>query len=370
MKKLITAALLSTSLFTNLALGQDAVGGGNDNTEEIALLALLGLEGVDGTTTLGAGAGTAEVAILTSILTRLAGQKIRRDIMTQFNAYATTPIIVLPTNSDLNLTDFGIINAFIKNSNDIIHINFNPLPKGQCENMEDVNNLSGISIDENTIPADILSTISTDQTINRVTVNLNDQTLINAIISTDKSIMGQQLNTIIPSEIIVFDPDSELIRDINNINMKVSPYQDGKCREIGDTIPKNTITGLKERADNIIQNLNRLTANGTNGQPSVLSRAVLQGSAINDAGEDLRVLRVHTDAVEGTVISKSNIFTMTGLNRIFGPKSLTANGALIVSYRLSNPFTGEIITEDQLICGTRGVSLKKNSPIKKITKFN
>lgn len=309
--------------FITLGIAQPALA--DDDTEDIALLAALGLNAADGKATLGDKAGELEGYVLMASLLHKAGEKIRTA------AQASGKVIVpLAGEQTFSLIDYNITKTRL----DAIQQEMQAtLPENSaCAIAGDVPR--GFVPDGTSIGiVDIVGALKTDTEISGYTVDPGTQMLINAIVA-ESDIWR------IPSEIVAVSGKSELLSSYAQIIGRTAYFAGGACEKKFEAIGK----ALLDRA-------RTLSTPSEKGAPSALEKAVLIEAFARDA-TDFRILRVDVEKAGGTLINRSNIWTTIGFNGV------TMSGGLVVTYRLVDPVNGKIEKADTLVCYSPSQSLR------------
>jgi hypothetical protein len=297
-------------------------------TTEVGLLTLVGLEAAGGKTTLGEKSGEMESFSIASSLLRDAGSKLRSSLK-------TGTYIVLTDDQTVNLALPKIVSGQVENMQMRLTNAIALTPECKSKKPKTNKNVKINTLDDSFggIASAVLGAIKTDTSITGIVIDPNTQALINAV--TSSTGVGKKAefsaSWIIPSERIM--PSSGLLaekwaRVVNDANIR-STTSCGKAEPLKSVI--SSIAALDTS----------LMAPVEKGAPSPLEQAVLwDGFALDTA----QVLRLRIEKAGGSVVNKSNIWTTLGFN------GLSMSGALVVSYRVTDPGTGAVTGSDVLTC--------------------
>lgn len=174
--------------------------------------------------------------------------------------------------------------------------------------------------------------LKTDTTVSGVKVEADDRLLADAILAADTKHSISMIDD-------VSAPSSETRQQTKF--RKLLDARDALllCRDGATEAEAKPLDLAIKRVADFHGAVTKLDADGT----SLLSR-VARIDAVNKT--NVKILRVRTSSAGGTMIKRSNLFTM------LGAKAVAISGGLIVSYRLTNPVDGTPSVAGTLACRT------------------
>lgn len=319
MRPIITCALAAILVSAQPALAED-------ETEDVALLAYLGLEAASGKATLDEGAGALEGFMLTSRMLDEAGKEISQQVSKKLKGGTVKRVIPLADEQKLSLSAYSYVLTRIASL------------EATLDDVRERNNCAGgarpiapggdRSAKPDLTAADLVGALKTDTKITPYTVAPGTQLVINAIAAHE--IEG--IDWTVPDEIAMISGSSSLLDTYSRILAEAKTLSDVACNE-----------AIGKEADAIGAAARGLAAAGDGGKPSLLEQAMLSEGLFKTGG-DTRLLRVSVVKAGGSLINRSNIWTTLGANGV------TMTGGMVITYRLVDPMTGKLLLSESLVC--------------------
>lgn len=326
MRVIMSCALAGALVYAQPALAEE-------ETEDVALLAYLGLTAAEGKTTLGDKAGELEGYILTSGLLNNVAVEVRKDIGSALSRDPAitdqTRLIPLAGDQRLTLSSYYLARSRLRALDRTASSELPSIcPQRAREGGRD--RIKGVDLKA----ADVVGAFKTDTSITGYTIDPGVQLVINAISADGVDLAGKKfrLGWWLPDELGVIAENSELLGLYTKVLDNAAPYAAGKCDK-----------AYVDQANAIIAATKAVAAPGDDGAPSLLESGMLLEGLLAGGGAP-QVLRVDVEKAGGSLINRSNIFTQLGFN------GLTISGGMIVTYRLVDPASGTVRLSNTLIC--------------------
>lgn len=322
--------IISCALAGVLATTQPAVAG--EETEDVALLAYLGLDAASGKTTLAEGAGALEGFILTSRMLDQAGGEISRQVARKLGSDVKR-VVPLADDQKLSLSAYSyVLTRFASLDATLADVRRRNQCRGGTRPLAPRRDRSA---KPDLTAADLIGALKTDTDIRPYTVAPSAQLVINAI--TAHRI--DRVDWSVPDEIALISGPSTLLNTYSRILTEANALSDAACNE-----------AIGGEADAIGAAARGLAAPGDGGKPSLLEQAMLSEGLVESGGQT-RVLRVNVAKAGGSLINRSNIWTTLGANGV------TMTGGMVITYRLVDPETGQLLLSEALVCSHPARSL-------------
>jgi hypothetical protein len=192
----------------------------------------------------------------------------------------------------------------------------------------------------------VLSLLKTDTTISGFALETPDGALLNAI-------AGSKENTyILPADLVATGtagPSLTLVKELAGLSEAARACRaDIASAAISEADKKAVapslaaLDALATRTQDFLDDVSERK----DGKPSRLENAMVADVLIPNI-ITTRILRVHVEKAGGSILKRSNLFTMLGASAI----GLT--GGTVISWRLSSPVTGRSLAGGILVCRTK-----------------
>lgn len=301
----------------------------------------LGLPKTDGKTTLEGEGGKLEGWMLASSTLGFAAKKISDSASKDAGK---GPIVLLDGDDVLDLragqllrSDVGVlVQAHAKVG----------LEVGCTAIAKDGGEITAASASPAAVIGAVLSLLKTDTTISGFAWETPDGALLNAIAGSNPGIY------VLPADLIAggIDGDSvKAITDLASRHEKARACRVAIAAAASSAVAKKAVApslaaldGLSTRTQGFLD----AVSERKDGKPSRLDVAMV-ADALLPALPTTSVLRVHTERAGGSILKRSNLFTM------LGAPAIGVTGGTVISWRLSNPETGRARAGGILVCRTK-----------------
>lgn len=192
----------------------------------------------------------------------------------------------------------------------------------------------------------VMSLLKTDTTISGFALETPDGALLNAIVGFAPG------RYILPADLVAPGTSGSSLTALKGL---VGLNESARvCR---NAIAKDATTNAKKKkAASVLASLDALATRTQgfldavsarkDGKPSRLETAMV-ADVLNSDIANTRILRVHTEKAGGSILKRSNIFTM------LGAPAIGITGGAVISWRLSNPESGKSLGGGILVCRTK-----------------
>lgn len=325
-----------------------------DDTEEVGLLAALGLSGADGKTTLGAGAGAIEASLLNSDSVNEAGAIVAGLVNNELGSSPNERVLVLTSAEIVNLANLRMMRSRLRQLSQ--HVAGLRCQTGTIKlNVQMESVLSGLPT--TVTLADVAGLLATSTTYAAVTITVSDRLLLNSLLLNaplsvqsdqddggpatwqvprwDRNAPGRHAVFVIPTE-SQGSEDSSLYRDYHTLLNHLGPLR--ACPD------KSDVKAALAIIDPYLTSLNAVSADN---QVSALARAMQLDTAISTE-RATTILRLAVEAQGGTTATRSSIWYTLGF-----PGAATVSSGMLISFRLINPVNGETRLAGMVRCAER-----------------
>ncbi|MBD8552000.1 hypothetical protein [Sphingomonas sp. CFBP 8764] len=298
----------------------------------------LGLHKTEGKTTLAADAGKMETWMLAAGTLGAAAAEINQK-------NTAGPIVLLDSDDTLDLGRGSVLRHQIE----AMLVAFEAAATPTCARTQ--SNGGAALVAPVAVIGAVLSLLRTDTEISAISVDGAEGALINAIAGTAKD------KYVIPAAIIRVRDDGPTATKLTNLitTRETIPACKAAISAAASTTEQKTaaaeqiakIDGVSARIDTY------LAAVGTRseGKTSDLDIALL-GDTIIARHPNARVMRVRLEKAGGTLLKRSNLFTM------LGAPAVGITGGAVISWQVTDPETGMVDGGGVLVCRTKLTNLR------------
>lgn len=192
----------------------------------------------------------------------------------------------------------------------------------------------------------VLSLVKTDTTISGFALETPDDALLNAI-------AGSKADTyILPADLVATGtagPSLTAVKELAGLseaartcraNMASAANSEAEKKAVAPSLA--TLDALATRTQGFLD----AVSERKDGKSSRLENAMIADVLLPNINTT-SVLRVHAEKVGGSILKRSNLFTM------LGAPAIGITGGAVISWRLSSPVTGRSLAGGILVCRTK-----------------
>lgn len=356
MTALITKAMATTAAIAMIVASSPAAA--DDTTTGV--LAGLGLSAASGKTTLAEGSGSIEAGVLGADAYRQSGAIIAA--LANATIPADARVLVLAHDESIDLSLPETVRKRIAATTSL----YTGITCSQSAKTPGGGKKAARAITPLAAAKDIIGAVATDTAISPITLTASDRVLINAILINQRSRDGfptawemtrsgtnipdvsrgdlPQLHYVIPSELsLPAISSSSVYRDYANL-IRLEEGNRAKC-------DSDAMKAAMSATDALISSLNTPPEKGG---PSPLIAAIQTEQIIGEQPATLRVLRVAIEQVGGTAITRSGVLYTLGF-----PGAAMVSSGMVVTFRISDPATGAIVTAGVVRCALPPSNLRQ-----------
>lgn len=333
--------------------GDEAAAEAEDNDTAETFLAFLGLKALDGKNSIGEGTGEIEGHIIATVMAGKAASTIVTAIKDDVDDNTT----VVPRSKDqqLDLSPYFILEDLLV----VLDRKTTALAADAAKQCVVPKKLqkggvlpAGVDVDGaggDDPPdfdfdfSDVVGLARTENALSKVTVNLGESVLTNALLSAS----GKKGTWVIPEEISRPTDQSRIAQQLTAADNRLSPFIAGKFCTGATEANKEAKEKVKAAASKLRAEITAAKS-PKDGAPSLLHRAGLIARVAehpeNGTLKRILVLRYSVDKAGGTIVNTSNLFTSVGI------PGITIRGGMVITYRLVDPHTGGVEKSGTITC--------------------
>lgn len=315
----------------------------DDDAEELAPLAFLGLQAASGTTETKGDAGKIEGQMLYSALVQHGTESVWDDISNRLGGRSVVPSI---GNTNGSLRPYYLVDSRLKLISEArqfwsgLECNVAPVNKSN----DQVSGLEAGGVD--TSPQALLSTVTglmrTDTTLTGFEVKPSDELILTGLVRASNH--SPRLRN--PSDIqIVSSGGNSILTRYRQELGAIGQLIARKCNKH----PGHGAAIVQANAE-----LADMAKGGDKGAPGLLEQAMLLEPLLGDnPAQPPLILHVNADYGGSTMIKAQNIFTT------LGAQALSFRAGLVLHYRLVDPANGATLHSGIVRCGTRPIGYRR-----------